>query len=206
MFEEILQNARVDKFIPKNKFYENKALNSKIKKEFIDLIQKIIWKYKISKDTINTKSTKEVEEIQIFEIYLKKKEIPKNALKIIDKSIPYKILYHFIFEDNYLFAISVKNDNSELKFNFSDWNEKKEFNFQGINLENIYQNIVLQFIDKKIKEGEQNFSEIIKKDEEKKRLEREIKILENKIRKEKQFNKKVELNRKLENLRNYLIK
>ena len=57
---------------------------------------KIIWKYKLSKDTINILGTNNVEEIQIFEIELKSKIIPKNILQIIDKAIPYPILY-FLF-------------------------------------------------------------------------------------------------------------
>jgi hypothetical protein len=185
----------VNKFIPKSKFFGKTILNTRLKNEFINKIQKITWKYKLSEETIGVNKTDIVEEIQIFEIELKKKIIPKNILKIVDRTIPYPILYIFIYEDDFAYGISLKDGNTQ-NYYFSDWNEPKEFNFTGINLNNIYQNIIKEFITKT---GTDNkiFNDIIGIDDNIRILEKEIQILQNKIAKEKQFNRKVELNKSL---------
>ena len=196
------KDAFVNKFIPKNKFFDKVFVNSKVKKEFQDIIQRITWIYKLSKSTINTNKTEFVEEIQIFEIELKEKKIPKDALKIIDKTIKYQILYIFKYEENFSFGLSIKKE-KDLKYYFSDWDEKIDFNFQAVNLEILFENIVKKFIKNIELEGK-DFSEIIEISSRKESLEKEISILENKMRNEKQFNKVVEYNKKCNLLKDEL--
>ena len=186
--------AKVDKFVPKLRFYEQAAVNTRLKQSFQQVIKRITWKYKLSEETIGIDKTDVVEEIQIFEVELKQKQIPKKALTLIDKTIPYPILYVLIFEDNFVYGITLKETRESY---FSDWNEKLEFEFNGLNLEKVYQNLVKQFITKINTSPDQGFEHIIETDQQVKTLEREIQILENKIRREKQFNKKVELNQQL---------
>ena len=185
--------AFVNKFIAKNKFYEKTISSAKLQKEFIDKIQKIIWKYKLAESTVGITKTAKVTEIQIFEIELKEQVIPKNVLRVIDKAIPYQILYRFIYKENEAFAITLK-ENSVESYYFSDWNEDKSFDFTGIDLEKVYQKIIKTFITS-VAQTESNFNEIIDTDNKIKSIENEISALENKISKEKQFNRKVELNK-----------
>jgi hypothetical protein len=103
----------VNKFIPKNKIFGKVILNTKIRNEFTDKIQKITWKYKLSEETININKTDNIEEIQIFEIELKEQIIPKNILKIIDKIIPYPILYIFTYKNEFAYGISLKDENAQ---------------------------------------------------------------------------------------------
>lgn len=186
------EQAYVHKFIPKNKFFEKTVLNTKLKKEFTDKIQKITWEYKLAEGTIGVPPTEKIEEIQIFEIQLKERDIPKNVLRIIDKSIPYPILYVFTHEGHVAYGITLKGE-GEQRYYFTKWDEKQSFIFTGINLERVYQGIVTSFI-KEIGGETKDFKTIIKVDKRKETLEREISALQNKIRNERQFNKKVELN------------
>ena len=87
-------NAKVNKFIPKNKFYEMTTVSTGVRKEFVDLIERITWIYKLSEDTIGASKTNKVEEIQIFEVLLKKKQLPKNAVRLITRNIAYPILFY----------------------------------------------------------------------------------------------------------------
>ncbi|MFW5795182.1 MAG: DUF4391 domain-containing protein, partial [Bacillota bacterium] len=41
------KESLVDKYVAKNKFYDNAKLNKKLQKQFVDKIKKITWKYKI---------------------------------------------------------------------------------------------------------------------------------------------------------------
>jgi hypothetical protein len=68
------------------------------------------------------------------------------------------------------------------------------FDFTGIDLEKVYQKLVKAFIRNEAK-TKSSFQEIIDGDKKIKTLENEIATLENKISKEKQFNRKVEINK-----------
>ena len=188
------KEAFVNKFIAKTKFYERTTLSSKLQKEFIDKIQKITWKYKLAESTIGIAKTDTVTEIQIFEIELKDQVIPKNVLKVIDKSIPYQILYRFVYMDNVAYGITLKENTSVENYYFSDWNENVSFDFTGIDLEKVYQKLVKAFIQGEA-QNKNSFDEIIVADNQIKTLEKEIAVLESKISKEKQFNRKVEINK-----------
>lgn len=190
------REAYVNKFIAKTKFYEKASLNTKLQKEFVDKIQKITWKYKLAESTLGICKTEAVTEIQIFEIELKEPVIPKNVLKVIDKSIPYQILYRFVYEENVAYGVTLKENTSVENYYFSDWNADLSFDFTGIDLEKVYQKLVKAFIrDEARSKG--SFSEIIDVDNKIKALEAEIIALASKIGKEKQFNRKVEINKVL---------
>ncbi len=188
------RNAYVNKFIAKSKFYEKAALSSKVQKEFVEKIQKITWKYKLAEETIGISKTDTVTEIQIFEIELKEQVIPKNVLKVIDKAIPYQILYRFTYKGNEAYGITLKENRCAENYYFSEWNEKKFFDFTGIDLEKVYQKIVKTFIPGEV-QTKSSFDEIIGADNKIKALENEIAALGSRISKEKQFNRKVELNK-----------
>jgi len=192
----------LNKFIPKNIFFGKTNINSKLKTEFTNKIQKITWKYKISEETLWINKTDKIQEIEIFEIDLKEKIIPKNALKIIDKYIPYPILFIFTYKNNFSYWIiqkSIKIWPPQIitliwDYYFSEWDEELDFDFTWINIQKVYEKIIKKFI-KNFNIEEKNFEEIIKNNSEIKISEKEIKILKNKIKAEKTFNKKVDLNK-----------
>jgi len=190
------KEALVDKFIAKSKFYEKSTINTKLQKEFVNSIKKITWKYKLAESTIGLATTDTVTEIQVFEVELKKMVLPLKVLKIIDKSIPYQILYRFLYNGNVSWGITLKDKTTVENYYFSQWNEDITFDFTGINLEKVYQKIVKSFIDHKTSD-ESTFKNIVETDKKIKALENEILLLESKIKKEKQLNRKVEINKVL---------
>lgn len=193
---QLPSQAYIDKFIPKNKFFEKAVVNTKLKSEFIDQIQKITWKYKIAESTTGTPKTENVEEIQVFEVQLRQRQLPKNILKLIDKAIPYPILYVLVYQDDIAYGISYKDENN-YNYYFTEWNQEMNFDFHAINLEKVYQNIIAKFISPQ-EEAKQDFNSLVSKDNKIKSLQKNISLLESKIHKEKQFNKKVELNQQLQ--------
>ena len=188
------QQAHVNKFVAKNKFYERVNISSRLQQEFVDKIQKITWKYKLAEDTIGISKSETVTEIQIFEIVLKEQVIPVRVLKVIDRAIPYQILYKFLYKDSFAWGITLKEGNKAENYYFSEWNEPVVFDFTGIDLEKVYQKLVKTFIVTG-SETRKDFNELVTIDASKKQLKAEITALENKIRHEKQFNRKVEINK-----------
>lgn len=187
---ELPKECIVDKFIPKKIFYEKVSLSSNLKQEFVDKIDKIYWKYKISEDTLNISKTENVEEIEIFELTLKEKVNCQNIIKVITKNIPYIILFEICYKDEVQYAIKHNDD-----IYFTNWNEKIDFYFNGIDLNAVYENIIRSVTN--ISEQSNNIDEELEKGKKLKEVQKEIERLENKMKAEKQFNKKVELNKNI---------
>lgn len=180
----------VDKFIPKKIFYEKVSLSSNLKQEFVDKVDKIYWKYKISEDTLNISKAENIEEIEIFELTLKEKVNCQNIIKVITKNIPYSILFEICYNDEVQYAIKHNDD-----IYFTNWNEKINFNFNGIDLNIVYENIIRSVTN--ILEQNNNVDEELEKCKKLNELQQEIAMLESKMKAEKQFNKKVELNKNI---------
>ena len=186
------KKCEVNKFLPKKIFYEKNGISSGIKNDFTNLVEKITWLYKLSPDTIGISKTEEVEEIQIFQIDIKDRKIPINIIKFITKVIPYKILFIVKYKKDYCYAVKVDN------VYYSEWNDNIKFEFNAINLEVLYENIVKSII--KENSNLEDFNKILENKNRKIELNRQINILKNKIHNEKQFNRKVELNIELNKL------
>lgn len=182
--------AFIDKFLPK-KIFEEKVANGK--KVFKD-ISKITLKYKLAPNTINIEASENIKEILIFELILNEKNIPKDAIKTIDELIVFPKLYVFKYKDDFCYGIFYKE---EKKYFFSNWSETKEFNFNNTNLEKVYENLIKTFFKTKAKNITTDFKKSFELENKIQTLNKEIEVLENKIKKEKQFKKQLELSKKL---------
>lgn len=189
---ELPKGCYVNKFLPKKIFYEKVGVSSGIKDEFVNLVDRITWLYKLSSDTIGIPKTNSIEEIQIFQIDVKERRIPLSVIKTITKGVQYKILFLIKYNDDFCYSIKVDDNYS------SEWNDDIKFEFNAINLEIVYENIVKSIINEK--ENNKQFEEIIEDRNNKSDLEKRINQLKQKIKSEKQFNKKVELNKELKKI------
>lgn len=186
---ELPKNCYVNKFLPKKIFYEKVGVSSGVKDEFVNIVDRITWLYKLSPDTVGIPKTEKIEEIQIFQIDVKEKQIPLSVIKTITKGVQYKIL--FLIKYNNEFCYSTKVDDIYT----TEWNDNVIFDFNAINLEIVFENIVKQII--KEESNDKNFDEIIELKNNRDNLEKRINQLRQKIKVEKQFNRKVELNKEL---------
>ena len=189
---ELPKACYVNKFLPKKIFYEKVGVSSGVKDEFVDLVDRITWLYKLSPETIGISKTGNIEEIQIFQIDVKEKRIPLLVIKTITKGVQYKIL--FLIKYNGEFCYSIKVDDIFV----TDWNEEISFDFNAINLEIVYENIVKKIIKEEY--NTKRFEEIIEDKNIKNDLLKRINQLKQKIKNEKQFNRKNELNMELNKL------
>ena len=195
--------TKVGRVIPKNAFDE--YTNTKQKKEFTDYIQRITWTNKLSKDTINLDG-RDVQEIQVFKIELKLKTDITKVLEIINKAIPYHIVFWVEYNNQAYISTAAKhphptNDNiSVIDWTFtSDWFEKNKnsymLNLTG-SLDSVFKDLCVQLTGK-ADLSEKPMDLILENQQEVDRLQKEIARLEAAISRSKQFNKKVELNLRL---------
>ena len=189
---ELPKNCYVNKFLPKKIFYEKVGVSSGVKDEFVNLVDRITWLYKLSPDTIGITKTENIDEIQIFQIDVKEKRIPLSVIKTITKGVQYKILFLIKCSDEFCYSIKVDDIYT------TEWNDNIMFDFNAINLEIVYENIVKAII--KEQESSKRFDEIIDNKNALSNLDKRINQLRQKIKNEKQFNKKTELNIELNKL------
>ena len=195
-----------NKRIPKNKFYKIIGTDNRLETKFTQELDYIIWKHKLSKETTNLESTKEVEEIQVFEVFLKTMDLSVEVLENIDRVIPYPILYILRFADKVKLSIAYKEKNKldENKmvihsYYETDWVREEELNFEilsGITLKDVYDNIIRQLLPLKSK-GNEDIEDLIELNQRIEKLKKEIDTLEKKVQREKQFNKEVEKKKEL---------
>lgn len=155
---------------------------------------------------MNIAAGSEVEEIEVFEIVLNSKTLDENVLKQIDKQIPYHIIFVLRKDDNYQIWIGYKESSQGKdafkvnKYFHSEWIKEESINlkFEGLNIDSVYENYIRQLGGERLKTNyNEGLKETIERDEKRIQLEKQIKLLQDKLRKEKQFNKQVEINKQI---------
>lgn len=196
-----------NKKIPKQMFYENTKITPELKKSFVSEIKSIYWSNKISSETMNIVPGEKVSEIEIFRIDLHTESISENVLKLIDKSIPYNIIFVLSYENKRQLwvenkQISEKGTVSTNKYFRTAWflPEEKTLEIKGLNLDAVWENIVVQIGNVEIEEGN-TLDEQIAADEKRAKLEKEIARLERMAKNEKQPKKKFEIVQQINRLK-----
>jgi len=201
----------VDKKIPKQRFYDHADITVPLRKKFIDQIERITFSNKFSKETLNIPKTNEVEEIFVFDIILKdNKYLDKieDVLTVIDKSVPYPILYRFEMGSAVVYKIAhkLRNKNDMNKTVVDIYFTKDNLDipleiFNSLNLKILYERILRLFLNGLNEHEYINIEKTIISYKSKESLKKELEVLEKKILKEKQADKQYELHCKIKGLK-----
>jgi len=202
-FFELPINTRVNRVIPKNTF--DSYTNTKQKKLFTDKISRITWTHKLSKKTTNLKSI-HIEEIQVFNVELKIFEPIPQLLIIIDKAIPYPIIFNIHHEGKVYCSTSIKHEhptnenNAIIDWTFAtDWMELSQFRYNlnlKVSLDEVHKDFCIQ-LSRRDDMRKKSINQIVEFHKEKYALESEIDKLNLQISRSKIFKEKVELNLKV---------
>lgn len=205
------QSTEFNKRIPKQKFYEQIDVTPTIKRIFVEQIRVVYWRNKLAATTLNIATGDRVNEIEVFEIRLTEPMLDENVLKQIDKEIPYHILFLLEYEGKYQAWIgykeateSGKNAFKVSRYYHTEWMEESELplKIEGLNLDTIYDNFVRQIAGGALQtDNAESLKESIERESQKQALQKQIKALEMKIRKEKQLNRQMKMNAELKKLR-----
>ena len=192
-----------NRVVPKNSFYQ--GLKARQKQDFVDLVERIRWQHKLAQETINLPGV-EWEEIQVFTIELKRQSNIDKLLEIIDKLIPYLIIFQVNFEDQCYLSAAIKHRHptdearTVIDARFStDWMAKDHSAEYKLdlkrNLDYVFSDFCQQLGKIERKPAQELSGQALAEYQNKKaKLEREIEQLKKKIKKCKQFNIRVELN------------
>ncbi len=209
---DLPKSTEFNKRIPKQKFYENMNISPKVKKIFTEQVKIIYWRNKIATSTTNLSTGTTVTEIEVFEIKLNSPILDDELFRQIDKVIPYHILYLLEYQGKYQAWIGYKeiliSKNNTIKINsyyHTNWDDLDNLSLkmEGLSIDKVYENFIRQIAGEKLKtkDTEETLKESIERNERRQFIQKEIDVLNTKMQREKQLNKKMEMNTELKRLK-----
>jgi len=201
--------ARVANKLPKNKLYENASVNTKLKDKFVNQIEKIVWQYKLAPDTLNLDATNKVPEIQIFDIFLKTKEVDQTLLEVIDKAIPLPIIFQIHKGNKVKIKAAYKRPSESANNKWviesyfeSEWLDKdvaKQPMPQALDLGKLYEQLLKSLMPVEVisSKTSQTLDQQVDKINKINSLKKEMDKLDSKYKKEKQRNRQFEINKQI---------
>ena len=231
-FLNIPDSCFIGSTIYKKLFYENANLSTSDKSLFTDTINKVVWLYCLKPETINIPAYKdevrEYPEIEVIEVILNKEYGLNRIAEIIMRTIPYPMLLIFKLEDKIRFYMahqrtsqSDSSKNTIEEFISTDWLSNDSDLFAKLDIKQMrFTNFYTLYSDIVDAISIYNLSAIMPTDDtitgDKARelsakiedIEQRIANLRSKLKKESQFNRKMELNieiKRLEQSKNKLL-
>lgn len=206
------QQAKVDRLIPKNKFYEQGKANTKIEQLFVDQVENIRWAYKLASSTIHLQDQEDLKEIQIFRVKSRVEDLDVSILSFIDKLILTPIIFEVVYQDKVKVVATYKRLNQADKtkavigqYYASEWledHDRIELPLY-LKLADLYEHFIAQILPIASSKDQENNDESVsielqlQKSQQLESLQKQLDKLKSKLRTEKQFNRKVELNKKI---------
>ncbi len=206
------QQAKVDRLIPKNKFYEQGKANTKIEQLFVNQVENIRWAYKLASSTIHLQDQEDLKEIQIFRVKSRVEDLDVSILSFIDKLILTPIIFEVVYQDKVKVVATYKRLNQSNKtkavigqYYASEWLEDHDRVELPIYLKlaDLYEHFIAQLLPIVSNEDPENDDESVsielqlQKAQQLESLQKQLDKLKSKLRTEKQFNRKVEINKKI---------
>ena len=201
--------ARFGRKIPKSKLYENASANTKLKDKFVNQIEKIVWQYKLAPNTLNLDATNKVPEIQVFDIFLKTKEVDQALLEVIDKAIPLPIIFQIHKGNKVKIKAAYKRPSESANNKWviesyfeSEWLDKystKQPMPQALDLGKLYEQILKSLMPVEVTNSKttQTIDEQVGIINQINSLQKELDKLNSKYKKEKQHNRQFEINKQI---------
>ena len=209
------QQAKVNQLIPKNKFYEQGKANTKIEQLFVDQVENIRWAYKLASSTIHLQDQEDLKEIQIFRVKSRVEDLDVSILSFIDKLILTPIIFEVVYQDKVKVVASYKRLSQADKtkavigqYYASEWlvdHNRVELPLY-LKLADLYEHFIAQILpiasNKDLENDDESVSiELqLQKAQQLESLQKQFDQLQSKLRNERQFNRRVELNKQLQNL------
>ena len=202
------KQSKFGKIITKETIYKQSQANKKTKDLFVQEVKRITWAYKLSSKTLNIPSNNEIPEIQVIEIELHQRHLSSEILRILDKIIPSQILFCLRYQTAVCFTMAYKTVSATQKTTlkskhfYSTWFDSSAYPTSlpvTINLKQLYRYFLSSLLPYPPRENE-SLTETLERIEKIQKYEQDIKKLAQRIQRERQFNRKVELNQKMQSL------
>jgi hypothetical protein len=207
------KQAAFGRVLPKNKIYEHSGATHAVREMFVRHVEQIVWQFKLAPETINLASKPGVPELQIFSIHLKTPALSHEVLRCIDGAIQFPIIFELAFEGKTQVVAAFKrpSDSDSRRWVVSDYFSTQWMPDDGarvtmplaLDLGLLYEQILQRLIPLNLRQNE-TITDLVMRVERLRIKENEVQKLTGKLTKEKQFNRKVEINAQLREMRQEL--
>jgi hypothetical protein len=207
------KNAAFGRVLPKSKIYEHGSVSSAVRQLFVRQVEQIVWQHKLAPETVNLKASTAVPEIQVFSIALKGGELKTEVLRCIDLAISFPIIFELRFDGKVKPVAAFKRPSEA---DASKWVISEYFDGDWapgdtprkplpmvFDLGALYAHLLTPLMPHPARSGE-NLQARVERMELIRSRKREMEKCEVRLRKEKQFNRKVAINAELRDLKQEL--
>ena len=192
--------------LPKNKIYEHSGANTRLKDLFVEQVEQIVWQYKLAPETINLPARPGVPELQVFSIQLKTSELNLDVLRCIDGVVQFPIIFELSFDGRTKVIAAYKrpNESDASRWVMSDYfttawlpsDYERAAMPLALDLGGLYELMLHRLIPTPARPQE-SLADLVARVELIAAKQREVEKAASRLAKEKQFNRKVEINAKL---------
>jgi hypothetical protein len=205
------EQTKFGRVLPKNKVYGHAKPSRAVRQRFVDEVGEIVWRNKLAPETLRLPAKPGVAEIQVFEVALKTGELREDVLRTIDRAVPSLIFFELTFEGRVRFAAAYKRP-SEIAANQpvvetyfeTPWQDAAAPRLPlpiALDMVGLYEQMLRAHmlaspfgLRSRVGEG---LADSVERASGIRAKRRECTQLEAKLRKEAQFNRKVEINAQL---------
>ena len=207
------QSAAFGRVLPKSKIYEYAHPPASVRKLFVRQIDQIVWQYKLAPETLKLPATRTVSEIQLFRITLKEECVKPDVLRSIDIAIASPLIFELLFENRCKVKAAFKRPNESdpskrvvSEYIESDWlpqDAPRSPLPMALDLGMLYEQLLSPMIPYAARDGER-LGQRLERLTLIRAKQREVDRCQSRLQKEKQFNRKVEINAELRILKQEL--
>lgn len=206
--------AEVGRRVAKEKIQAHSPGGASTRQQLITEVERITWAYKLAEVSINLQGSPEVPEIQVFVIEAKGEDISDEVLAAIDKAVKFPIIFEIVRHREGTGEVRMVAALKQLgsgrprlsAYHSTSWQAADAPRHPmptAITLPLLYTALLAPLTAVPARPGEE-LSQLADRLDAVRRLEREVSTLERRMRQEQQFNRKVELRRRLNATRHEL--
>jgi hypothetical protein len=191
--------TEVNRRITKEKICANVARVPQLRDAIKDWIESVVVRNRLAPDNIGISAGETIREVFVIEVRLRQRELDKRVLPAIAKAILYKTVFVLTFSGESQACIEASG-----MFYNTDWQPldilAATLKIEGLNLDAVYENFARHIAGGRLGTGG-DIEDAVGRDKQRQKLIRDIAALEKKISREKQLNRKMELNDELKRLK-----
>lgn len=189
--------------IPKSRIYEAAKLPRAMQAKFVEQVARMEWTHVLRADRLNLPASPDVEEIAVITVDLHTPEVDLGVLAAIEKAIPRPLIFELRYSGRARMAAAWKRPSqaeagkwATAPHAFTTWqaaNVPRAPLPPSLDLAALYARLLDPLLPPK-QALDEPIAARVARAEEAARIDREISRLEASLKREKQFNRKVELN------------
>lgn len=199
----------VNKPVPKNAFYRRSS-DSSLREFLTREFESIVWLYKLAPVTLNVEDGEYVHEIDVFYCRMKEDRYSIKPFSTMDELLPRHTV--FIIEYGGKFDLLMHHKEMSVVHGEQKWKcgvselqrdiriDTETLNIQGQSMDAVY-NVLLSQISGLSLSSKEEYKEQVEVRKQIESIQKQISILQKRIKAEKQFNRQMELNTEVKSLK-----